>query len=37
MLALVFIRETRDVNLQDLDQAETDLTPHAGVQKALSN
>jgi len=25
------------VNLQDLDQAETDLTPHAGVQKALSN
>jgi len=37
MLALVFIRETRDVNLQDLDQAETDLTPHAGLQKALSN
>jgi MFS transporter, MHS family, shikimate and dehydroshikimate transport protein len=37
MLALLFIRETRDVNLQDLDQAEPDLVFTVRPQKALAD
>jgi len=35
MLALLFIRETRDVSLQDLDQAESGLAIAAGLSKAV--
>jgi len=35
MLALLFIRETRDLNLEYLDKAKPDLAPNAGLQKAL--
>ena len=35
MLALLFIRETRDVSLQDLDQAESGLAIAAGLRKAV--
>jgi MFS transporter, MHS family, shikimate and dehydroshikimate transport protein len=36
MLALRFVRETRDVKLQDLDQSEADLMVSPGLQKALA-
>jgi MFS family permease len=35
MLALLFIRESRDVNLRDLDQAEAALPITLGLQKTL--
>jgi len=35
MLALLFIRETRDLNLEYLDKAESDLVTNEGLQKAL--
>lgn len=35
MVALYFMRETRDLSLQDLDQAKPELASTAGVQKAL--
>src|SRR6516162_5448940 len=35
MLALLFMRETRDVSLQDLDQAESGLAIAAGLSKAV--
>jgi MFS family permease len=37
MLALLFIRETRDLNLEDLDQAEPGLVHSARLPKALAN
>ena len=37
MLALLFIRETRDVNLDYLDQAEPCLAYSPRLQKALSD
>ncbi len=37
MLALLFIRETRDVNLRDLDQAEAGLPITLRPQKAVAN
>lgn len=37
MLALLFIRETRDVNLKDLDQVEAALPITLRPQKAVSN
>jgi len=35
MLALIFVPETRDVKLQDLDQSEAELAFTPGLQKAL--
>jgi MFS transporter, MHS family, shikimate and dehydroshikimate transport protein len=35
MLALLFVRETRDVKLQDLDRSEAELAFAPGFQKAL--
>jgi len=35
MLALLFIQETRDVNLERLDQAEPALAYSARLQKVL--
>lgn len=37
MLALLFVRETRDVKLQDLDQSEADLGLSPGPQKAVAD
>ena len=37
MFALLFIRETRDVNLTDLDQGEAALPIALRPQKAVSN
>jgi hypothetical protein len=37
MLALLFIRETRDVNLDYLDEAEPGLAYSPRLQKALSD
>jgi MFS family permease len=35
MVALYFMRETRDMSLQDLDQAKPELASTVGLQKAL--
>ena len=37
MLALFFVRETRDVKLQDLDQSEAELVLSPGLQKGLAD
>jgi MHS family shikimate/dehydroshikimate transporter-like MFS transporter len=37
MVALYFMRETRDMSLQDLDQAKPELASTVGLQKALSD
>jgi len=37
MVALLFVRETRDVKLQDLDQSEADLGLSPGLQKAVAD
>ena len=37
MLALVFVRETRDVRLQDLDKSEADLAFADGLENALAD
>jgi MFS transporter, MHS family, shikimate and dehydroshikimate transport protein len=37
MVALLFLRETRDVRLQDLDQSEADLAFTPELQKALAD
>ena len=37
MLALFFVRETRDMKLQDLDQPEADLGLSPGLEKALAD
>ena len=37
MVALLFIRETRDVKLQDLDWSEADLGLSPGLQKAVAD
>lgn len=37
MLNLLFVRETRDVKLQDLDHSEVELAFTAGLQKALAD
>ena len=37
MVALLFVGETRDVKLQDLDQSEADLLLSPGLQRALAD
>jgi MFS transporter, MHS family, shikimate and dehydroshikimate transport protein len=37
MVALLFVRETRDVKLQDLDQSEADLGLSPGLRKAVAD
>jgi hypothetical protein len=36
MVALLFVRETRDVKLQDLDQSEANLAFTPGLRKVLA-